>query len=131
MIGAHFALDRADRALGVRDGLALCQLADESLAGFRECDDGRRGSRAFRVRDNGGGLTLHNGNDGIRRAEVNADYFSHVLCSLLSEQRGPAITGLPDSSLAAYRYSRSDIPRCIATPDVYDTTGRGLCSSPL
>ena len=45
---AHVALDRADRAVGVGDGLALGHLADEHLAGLGEGDD-RRG-RARRPR---------------------------------------------------------------------------------
>ena len=41
-VGAHVALDRADRAIGVGDGLALGDLTDEDLAVLGEGDD-RRG----------------------------------------------------------------------------------------
>ena len=94
MIGSHVALDRFDRAVRVGDGLAFGELAYEPLAGFREGDDGGRGARAFRVRDDGGGLTLHDGYDRIGRAEVDADHFSHVLYSLSSsDRRGPFAGG--------------------------------------
>ena len=38
---AHLALDRANGPVGVRDRLALCDLADEHLAGLGERHDGR------------------------------------------------------------------------------------------
>jgi hypothetical protein len=38
-VGAHVALDRADGAIGVGDGLALGDLADEHLAVLGEGDD--------------------------------------------------------------------------------------------
>ena len=50
-VGAHVALDRADRAIGVGDGLALGDLADQDLAGLREGDDGRSRAGAFGVGD--------------------------------------------------------------------------------
>ena len=37
-VRAHVALDRADGAIGVGDGLALGNLADQHLAGLRERD---------------------------------------------------------------------------------------------
>ena len=43
-VGAHVALHRADRAIGVGDGLALGDLADEDLAGLRERDHRRGGA---------------------------------------------------------------------------------------
>jgi hypothetical protein len=39
-------------------------------------------------------LPLHHGNDGVRRAEVDADHFSHVELFSLSEPRGPSVTRL-------------------------------------
>ena len=42
--GAHVALDRADGAVGVGDGLALGDLAHQDLARLREADHRRRGA---------------------------------------------------------------------------------------
>ena len=47
-VGAHVALHRADRAVGVGDRLALGDLADEDLAGLREGDDRRGGAASPR-----------------------------------------------------------------------------------
>jgi hypothetical protein len=44
---AHEALHGVDRGFGVRHGLALGDLTDETLAVFGERDDGRRGATAF------------------------------------------------------------------------------------
>ena len=53
-VGAHVALDRADRAVGVGDGLALGHLADEDLAVLGEGDDRRGGAGALGVGDDDG-----------------------------------------------------------------------------
>ena len=47
VVAAHEALDGENGLLGVGDGLALGDLADETLAGFGECDDGGSGARTF------------------------------------------------------------------------------------
>jgi len=78
-VGAHVALDGADRAVDVGDGLTLRDLADEHLAVLGERDDGRRRPRAFGVRDDGGLATFEDGYDAVRRAEVNANRACHVL----------------------------------------------------
>ena len=44
---AHEALDRENRVLRIGDRLAFRGLTDESLAGLRERDDGRRRAGAF------------------------------------------------------------------------------------
>jgi hypothetical protein len=48
------------------------------LAALGERDDRRRGARAFGVGDDGGLSTFEHGDDGVRRAEVDADCTSHV-----------------------------------------------------
>ena len=63
---AHVALDRRDRAVGVRHGLALGELADETFARLRETDDGRRQTAALRVRDDDRLAALHDGDDRVR-----------------------------------------------------------------
>ncbi len=81
MVGPHVPLDRADRAVRVRDGLALRKLTDEPFAGLRERHDRRSRSRSFGVGDDGRALPFHHGDDGIGRAEVDSDHFCHVeLC---------------------------------------------------
>ena len=52
------ALDRADGAVGVGDGLALGDLADEHLAVLGERDDRRGGAAALGVGDDGGFATF-------------------------------------------------------------------------
>jgi hypothetical protein len=53
-VGAHVALDGADRAVDVGDGLALGDLADQDLAVLGERDDRRGGAGALGVGDDGG-----------------------------------------------------------------------------
>ena len=79
----HEALDRIDRVAGVGDGLALGELADEPLTGLGERDD--RGDRpaAFGGCDDGRLAALHDGHDGVRGAEVDADDLAHVVWWLL------------------------------------------------
>ena len=80
---AHEALDREDGVGGVRDRLALGQLADEALAGLGERDDGRDRAIALRRRDDGGLAALHDRDDGVRGAEVDADDLRHGRSVLL------------------------------------------------
>ena len=80
-VGAHVALDRADGPVDVGDGLALGDLADQHLAGLGEGDDGRGRPGAFRVCDDGGFATLEDGDDAVRRAEVDADRTCHGVCT--------------------------------------------------
>ena len=78
-VGAHVALDRADRAIGVGDRLALGDLADEDLAGLGEGDDRRGGAGAFGVGDDGGLARLEHRDDGVGGAEIDADGLGHGL----------------------------------------------------
>ena len=78
---AHEALDRVDRVLGVRDRLALRDLADKALSALRERDDRRRDPSAFRVRDDRRLATFHVGHRRVRCSEVNADDFCHFSSS--------------------------------------------------
>jgi len=76
-VGAHVALDGRDGAVAVRDGLALCHLADHALAGLGEGHDGRGGAVALCVRDDDGFAALHDGDAAVGGAKVNADNFTH------------------------------------------------------
>jgi hypothetical protein len=80
-LASHEALDRSDRVLRVDCGLAARQVADESLAGLGEGDDGRCGPGAFGVRDDDRLSALHHGDDGVRRPEVDAYGLSHAFSS--------------------------------------------------
>jgi len=77
IIRAHLALDRADRAVRVRDGLALCHLTDHTLAGLGERDDGRGGAMTFRVGDDSRFAALHDGDAAVGGAKVDTDNFTH------------------------------------------------------
>ena len=74
---AHEALDREDRVLRVGDGLPLGDLPDQPLAGLGERDDRRRQPPAFRIGDDDGLAAFHDGDDGVGRAQVDADDFAH------------------------------------------------------
>ena len=76
-VGAHVALDRPDGPVDVGDRLALGDLADQHLAVLREGDDGRRGPGALGVGDDGGLAAFQNADDGVRRAQVDADRTCH------------------------------------------------------
>ena len=125
----HEALDRVDGVGRVGHGLALGQLADESLAGLGEGDDRRDRPAALSRCDDGRLAALHDGNDGVRRAEVDADDLAHVDgCSLsVSGQVGESVSvvcrrggdgheGRPDDAVA----------ESIAAPDLLDDLALGL-----
>src|SRR5205085_9843364 len=87
-VGDHVALDGADGAVGVGDGLTLGYLTHQHLAGLGEADDrgGRTGT--FGVGDDGGLPRLEHRDDGVGGAEVDADGLGHgvlpseVICGL-------------------------------------------------
>ena len=80
---AHVALDRAERAIGVGDRLALGDLADEHLAGLGEGDDGRGGARALGVGDDDRVAALEDGHDGVGGTEVDTHGLGHGQVLLL------------------------------------------------
>ncbi|EGJ76305.1 putative chaperone DnaK [Streptomyces sp. Tu6071] len=71
------ALDRPDGPVDVGDRLTLGDLADQHLTVLREGDDGRRGPGALGVGDDGGLAALQNADDGVSRAQVDADRTCH------------------------------------------------------
>ena len=70
-LAAHEALDRENGVRGVGDRLAFGGLADETLAGLGECDDGRRRARAFGVFENHRVAALHDGHAGVGGAQID------------------------------------------------------------
>jgi hypothetical protein len=77
-VGAHVALDAADGAIGVGDGLALGHLAHEHLAGLGERDHRRGGAAALGVGDDDRVAGLEDGDDGVGGAEVDTDCLGHL-----------------------------------------------------
>ena len=71
------ALDGDNGAVRVGDGLALGDLADETLAVLGKGHDRRRGASALRVGDNGRFAALHDGDAGIGGAQVDTDNLAH------------------------------------------------------
>ncbi len=93
-VGAHVALDRTDSAVDVGDGLTLGDLADQDLAGLGEGHHRRRRTGPFCVGDDGGFATLEDGDDAVRRAEVDADRSCHgdaplLVLDVLAKWLGP------------------------------------------
>ncbi len=86
MPAAHEALDRVDGAPRVGDGLPLGRVADEAVALVGERDDAGRQAIAFLVGDDLDLAAFHDGDDGVRGAEVDADdfFFSHGCISFLN-----------------------------------------------
>ena len=82
-VGAHVALDGDDGAIRVGHRLTLGDLTDQTLAVLREGHDGRRGARAFGVRDDNRLAAFHHGDAAIRSTKVNTDNLAHI-CVLLS-----------------------------------------------
>ncbi|KFC13972.1 NAD-specific glutamate dehydrogenase [Cutibacterium acnes HL202PA1] len=69
----HMALDGADGAINVGDGLALGDFADEGLAGVSECDHRRGGTSTLSVRDDSGLAALKDGDARVGGSEVDTD----------------------------------------------------------
>ena len=65
IVATHLSLDGDDGAVRVGDGLALCHLADHSLAVLRKGHDGGGGAVAFCVGDDDGFAALHDSHTGV------------------------------------------------------------------
>ena len=78
LLAAHEALDREDGVLGVHDGLALGDGADEAVAAVSERDDGRGGAPAFRVLEHGRLAAFEDGYARVGGSEVDSDGLTHV-----------------------------------------------------
>jgi len=72
------ALDRVDGVLRIRDGLALRDLAHQSFALLGESHHRRSGSIPFRVGDDDGVASRHDGHAGVRCPKIDSNYFTHV-----------------------------------------------------
>ncbi len=78
---ADQALYGEDGVGGVGHRLALCRLADQTLA-VGEGNDRGRGTRAFRILDNLGLAAVHDGDAAVGGSEVDADDFGHAITFL-------------------------------------------------
>ena len=76
---SHETLDGVDGAPRVGDCLAFRWIADESFAFIGEGDDAWSQAQTFLVGDDFCLAPFHDGDDGVRRAQVDADdfFFSH------------------------------------------------------
>src|SRR5262249_53768685 len=74
---ADEALDGEDGVLGVGDGLAPGDLADQPLATVGECDDGGGDATPFGIGDDDGIATFHDRDARIRGSQVDSDHFGH------------------------------------------------------
>ncbi|MNL18192.1 NAD-specific glutamate dehydrogenase [compost metagenome] len=74
---ADEALDRVDGVLGVGDGLALGDLADQTLAGLAEAHDRRGETRTLGVGDDDGLAALHHADDRVGGAQIDPDDLTH------------------------------------------------------
>src|SRR5690606_37774586 len=66
----HEALDGVDGFFGVGNRLTLGHMPDETFAGLAERQDGRRGAMPFRVGNDGGLATFHDGDATVGGTEV-------------------------------------------------------------
>ena len=79
VIAAHFALDGADRAVGIDDSLTLCNLTDEPFPVLLKSHDGRRGARPLGIGNDDGLRALYDRHAGVGGAEIDTDNFRHNL----------------------------------------------------
>ena len=91
VLSADQPLDRVERVGGVRDGLALGDLADQAVALRGEGDHGWGGSRPFRVGDDDRLAVLDHGDTGVRGAEIDADNSSHEYLLVGNRHRDPSV----------------------------------------
>ncbi len=76
-VGADVALHRPDRAIGVGDGLALGDLADQDLAVLGEGHDRWGRARTLGVGDDNGIAGLEHADDRVGGTEIDSDGLGH------------------------------------------------------
>ena len=77
VVGAHITLDGSHRVLRVGDGLALCHLTHQTVAGLGEADNRRGGACTLRVCDNNGLAALHNSHAAVGSTKVDTNDLTH------------------------------------------------------
>src|SRR5213082_1263436 len=73
VLPTHESLDGKNGVLRIGHRLPFGDLADETLTALSEPDDGRRQAASFRVDDDLRLIALHDGDNGVCGAEVNAN----------------------------------------------------------
>ena len=127
----HEALDGEDGVAGICDGLALGQLPDQPLAGLGEGDDARDGPTALTDAMTVGLAAFHHGDDGVRRAEVDADDLAHGWCVLLArcgiqEMGWSLVKGTGSEAAAATSAGREHtVAQSVTPPDLLDDLALG------
>ena len=76
---AHLTLDGGDGVLRVGDGLTLCDLTNQTLAGLGKADNRRGSAGALSVRDDNGLAAFHNSDAAIGSTKVNTDNLTHTI----------------------------------------------------
>ena len=77
--GTHFTFNGNNGPVGIRNGLALCYLADKSFSVFGESYNRRSCTAAFRVCDDDRLSAFHNGDAAVGCTQVNTDNLAHNL----------------------------------------------------
>ena len=77
VIGTHLSLNGRNGAVGVGDSLTLCNLANHTLAVFRESNNRRSGAGAFGVCNHNGLAAFNNSDAGVCSTKVNTDSLRH------------------------------------------------------
>ena len=77
VVGAHITLDGSNGVFGVGDGLTLCDLADQTVAGLGEADHRRGGACTLRVCDDNGLAALHDSHAAVGSTKVDTNDLAH------------------------------------------------------
>ena len=77
IIGTHMSLDGRNGSFRVCNSLTLCDLTNQTFAGFGETNDRRCGSCTFCICNYDSVAAFHNSNTGVCCTQVNTNNFSH------------------------------------------------------
>ena len=77
VVGAHVTLDGSHGVFGVGDGLTLCDLADQTVAGLGKADHRRGGACTLRVCDDNGLAALHDSHAAVGSTKVDTNDLTH------------------------------------------------------
>ena len=77
VVGAHITLDGSNGVLRVGDGLTLCDLADQTVAGLGKADHRRGGACTLRVCDDNGLAALHDSHAAVGSTKVDTNDLTH------------------------------------------------------
>jgi hypothetical protein len=75
---ADQALDCKKGAFRIGDSLTFRRLTSETFVTIGESNDGRRRASAFGILDDLRALTVHDGDAGVGRSQIDTNNFSHI-----------------------------------------------------